>query len=71
MNMRIYGVYSLEDYPDWNILVTDIEQHYVEGLAFDLNGNFETKVTFKPVANFIEIGYIYHTGNIHLKLSLI
>jgi hypothetical protein len=48
--MRVYGVYKLDDYPDWNILVIDFGEYSsgtktMKGLAFfKKNGTLDCMV---------------------------
>ena len=58
--LRIYGIYQFKDYPEWDILCTDIEEQYMNGLAFTKNGKFDTGVTLATPMMGKEVGYIYN-----------
>jgi len=61
--LRVYGVYKLEKYPEWNIVCTDIKDydHFnsLEGLAFTQDGRFETMVSLTLPLMGQEVGYVY------------
>lgn len=72
--LRIYGVYKFKQYPDWNVLVTGSgldchKKEYMEGLAFSLDGKFETGVSLSLPLWGEEIGYIY-IPNVTYSLEL-
>jgi hypothetical protein len=64
-NLRVYGVYQFEKYPDWDIVVVDIgvndfdEKKYLFGLAFSKTGFFQTLVTLSLPMIGQEVGYVY------------
>lgn len=66
--MRVYGVYQFDNYPVWNVLVTDFNEYNhskiecLRGLAFLRNGKFDTEVELdlSRLVNPLEVGYIYN-----------
>ena len=62
--IEIYGIYKFKTYPEWNILVTNIykyneEYNMLDGLAFENNDTFVTKVELQLPLKGKEIGYVY------------
>jgi len=64
--IQIYGVYNFKRYPEWNILVINIyhygEYNMLDGLAFENNGKFVTKVALRLPLKGKEVGYVYGTN---------
>jgi hypothetical protein len=72
--LRSYGVYKFKDYPEWDIVCTNITEddrrgNYMTGLAFTESGRFDTMVTLKLPMKGQEVGYIY-IPNVGYSLNL-
>ena len=74
--MFCYGVYNFEKYPELNVICTGFGENdnceWIEGLAFDLDGTFRTRVEFRLPLKYKYIGNIYLDDNgpkLNLKLS--
>ncbi len=72
--LRCYGVYKFEKYPEWDVLVFDMDvdnqnRNYLKGYAFSLSGRFQTEVDLVLPLIGQEVGYIY-TPNVAYSLHL-
>lgn len=65
--LRVYGVYRFDEYPDVNILVTDIVEgdtnNIVKGLAFDKTGALDCMYVLNLPLLGEEVGYVYDKEN--------
>ena len=73
--LRAYAVVKFNDYPEWNILITDLEEYpngaeSVIGLAFNSKGEFETLVNLRLPMIYKEIDYLYPYKESKGKLNL-
>jgi len=62
--MRTYGIYQIEDYPDWNVLVTDFAEYpndlkTLRGIAFFKDGTMDCLIEILFPVSGKEIGYVY------------
>lgn len=72
--LRIYGIYRFNEYPEWRVAVTGFGENeygeWVEGWAFDNDGDFDCAVGLRLPMDYEELGYVYSGGKTHnLKLS--
>lgn len=74
---KIYGIYKISGFEEYNILCTDLsgenEPKFLHGLAFDLKGKLKTAVLLKLENRTVEeIGYVYvYNQNFALRLDKI